>query len=70
MQKTKNRQIGQESRLAASIPDLAAALGCGLATADKVAREAGAVFYVGRRKFAIVPRVMEHIGQLAGEGNK
>lgn len=70
MWKTKSSEVDINKRIALSIPDLAASLSCGISTADRIACEAGAIFYIGRRKFASVSKVREHICRLAEEESR
>lgn len=65
MRSTRKSPVAIERRLATSIPDLAALLGCGQVSAERIARESGAVFYIGKRKFASIPKVEEYIAFLS-----
>lgn len=51
-------------RIAMTINELAQSVGCGRASAKKIAADAGAIFYIGRRPFADVDRVKKHIETL------
>ena len=53
------------NNMAVGIDQLQAMLGVGKNTADKIGKDAGAVFYVGRRKLFNVSKVQAYLDQAA-----
>lgn len=50
--------------IAMDIPTLAKSLGCGRHTAETIAKEANAKFYIGKRALVNIEKVKEYIGKL------
>ena len=60
-----NRIKPDSNSIAVDINGLQELLGVGKITSDKIGREAGAVFYIGKRKLFNVNKVRAYIDQMA-----
>lgn len=63
MRQTKERDARQ--KVAVDIEGLAALLSCGQSTAKKIAEDAGAKIYIGRRVLYSVDRIRRYIDLIA-----
>lgn len=61
MQKTKVIETESLPQLSVSRRQLPIILGCGQATADKIAKEAEARFCLGKRVLIFLPKIQEYL---------
>ena len=61
----QNMEDKNNMKLCISRKELPELLGCGQATADRIAREAGARIKVGKRILILVSRVQEYLEEIA-----
>jgi hypothetical protein len=67
MRRTQKSHIPISGRLLVSVPEFAEYCSCGRFTADKIAAEAGAVIFIGSRKFVNLQKVQGYLDAIAGE---
>lgn len=67
MRKVKKREV--ETRICVDTTTLAGMLGCGILTANRIGREAGARVQVGRRVLYRVAAVEEYLEKKSREGD-
>lgn len=67
MNKTNPVDIDDNNRLCVTRTELAKMLGCGLSTADKVAKQSGARIHVGKRVLISIAKVKEYISDECSE---
>ena len=60
-----NRVKSDSNSIAVDINGLQELLGVGKCTANKIGKEAGAVFYVGKRKLFVVSKVQAFLDQVS-----
>lgn len=61
MIKTNNYEMDLSKKICVTRKELPALLGCGQPTADKIAAEAGAKFYSGKRLLICVEKVRQYL---------
>ena len=66
MQKTKTVSLeeGEKNKITVDINGLQALLGCGMATAKKIASAAGANLYFGRRRLYNVDKIRKYMDEM------
>ncbi len=63
MKKTKDYELDLSKKICVTRKELPALLGCGQPTADKIATEAGAKFYSGKRLLISVDKVRNYLSE-------
>ncbi len=66
----KTQYAETENRITVDLPQLQSMLCVGRATAEKIAREAGAVLRIGNRKLYKVDKINSYLDSLATSGEK
>lgn len=67
MKQRKSTAIPVDNRLAVGIEDAAAMLGVGLNMAERIGREAGACFYLGKRKLYNIELLRAYLRKKGGK---
>lgn len=65
MNKTKRSELLTTDAITVTVPVIADYLGCGRATADRIAQEAHAKIYIGRRVLVNVAKVKAYIDSIS-----
>ena len=65
MKMSKSKEVDETLQICVSREQLAKLLGCGQASADKIAREAEAQIRIGRRVIIKLDRVNNYLEQIA-----
>lgn len=65
MLKKKTNEMDIRDRLCVTREELATLLSCGQATADRVAKEAGAKIYIGKRVLISVEKVQNYLREIS-----
>ena len=69
MNRTQRTNIDLNERLSVSDETLAALLDCGLVSARRIAEDANAVFFIGRRKLNNVVKIQRYINKITNKKN-
>ena len=65
MRKQTENNIPVENRISVDITGLQQLLSCGAVSANKIAAEAGAVIYVGKRKLFNVRKIQNYLDKIS-----
>jgi len=63
----KTNYIETENKISVDIVGLQALLSCGIVAAKRLADDANAVFYIGRRRMYDVEKIKKHIAEIGGK---